>query len=199
MDLDEAADLVSRLDHDLGTPPTAVTSEVHLAIQAEQPSPGETSAQPVQRQRSSLVGREAELTRIERSWSEAAAGAGHLVLVDGVGGIGKTHLLDATADLAEATGALVIRGRGQPAERSLFRQPFVSPEGLPVISAMLLDVLIVVGIAGSEEVVFRGYLVKNVAEGLWGGAFGTTWGRWSRCCSAAFFGGLMPAKRTPRC
>jgi hypothetical protein len=59
----------------------------------------------------------------------------------------------------------------------MITETFVSPEGLPFIAAMLIDVLIVVGIAGWEQMVFRGYLIKNVAEGL----SGTRWGRWSRC------------------
>ena len=76
-------------------------------------------------QRPALVGRESELATLDRLWSDAGAGVGHLVLVEGVGGIGKTRLLDATADLAEAGGGLVLRARCHPAERSLFLQPYV--------------------------------------------------------------------------
>ena len=71
------------------------------------------------------VGRTRELATIDRAWADAGAGPGGLVLVDGVGGIGKTRLLDATRDLAESTGGLVLRGRCHPAERSLFLQPYV--------------------------------------------------------------------------
>ena len=71
------------------------------------------------------MGRDVELAAMERSWAAATAGEGGLVLVDGVGGIGKTRLLDATGDLAESTGGLVLQGRCHPAERSLFLQPFV--------------------------------------------------------------------------
>lgn len=54
---------------------------------------------------------------------------------------------------------------------------------------MLIDVLIVVGIAGWEEMVFRGYLVKNVNEGLSGEALGTRWGTVvAVLVPAAFFG-----------
>ena len=68
-------------------------------------------------------------------------------------------------------------------------ETFVSAEGLPFIAAMLADVLIVVGIAGWEEMVFRGYLVKNVAEGLSGRILGARWGTVvAVLVPAAFFG-----------
>jgi membrane protease YdiL (CAAX protease family) len=69
-------------------------------------------------------------------------------------------------------------------------ETFVSPEELPFIPTMLIDVLIVVGVAGWEELVFRGYLVKNVAEGL-SGVLGTRWGAAvAVLVPAAFFGWL---------
>ncbi|MBA2559708.1 MAG: CPBP family intramembrane metalloprotease, partial [Propionibacteriales bacterium] len=70
-------------------------------------------------------------------------------------------------------------------------ETFVSPQGLPFVAAMLADVLIVVGIAGWEEMVFRGYLVKNVAEGLSGGVLGAKWGTVvAVLIPGAFFGWL---------
>jgi membrane protease YdiL (CAAX protease family) len=72
-----------------------------------------------------------------------------------------------------------------------FTETFVSPPGVPFVAAMLVDVLIVVGIAGWEEMVFRGYLVKNVAEGLSGGVLGARWGTVvAVLVPAAFFGWL---------
>jgi membrane protease YdiL (CAAX protease family) len=72
-----------------------------------------------------------------------------------------------------------------------FNETFVSPPGVPFVAAMLVDVLIVVGIAGWEEMVFRGYLVKNVAEGLSGGVLGARWGTVvAVLVPAAFFGWL---------
>ena len=62
---------------------------------------------------------------MDRSWAAASGGKGRLMLVDGVGGIGKTRLIEATSDLAEASGGVVLHGRCHPAERSLFLQPFV--------------------------------------------------------------------------
>jgi uncharacterized protein len=70
-------------------------------------------------------------------------------------------------------------------------QTFLSPAGLPFVAAMLMDVLIVVGVAGWEEMVFRGYLIKNLAEGLSGTVLGSRWATWvAVLVPAAFFGWL---------
>jgi membrane protease YdiL (CAAX protease family) len=50
----------------------------------------------------------------------------------------------------------------------------VSPPGQPFTGAILADV-VVVGIACWEEIVFRGYLIKNLAEGLYSKTIGTRW------------------------
>jgi uncharacterized protein len=42
----------------------------------------------------------------------------------------------------------------------------VSAPGQPFVAAILADAIVIVGVAGWEEMVFRGYLIKNVAEGL---------------------------------
>ena len=126
-------ELATRLRDELGIDPAADTSRLHLAILREEPLPGETDGEPGDQtggrrprpQRPALVGRENEIATLDRLWAEAGAGVGHLVLVEGVGGIGKTRLLDATADLADAGGGLVLRARCHPAERSLFLQPYV--------------------------------------------------------------------------
>jgi uncharacterized protein len=49
------------------------------------------------------------------------------------------------------------------------------PEGQPFVAAILADVIVVVGIAGWEEMAFRGYPIKNLAEGLYGKTIGATW------------------------
>ncbi|MCW2847485.1 MAG: hypothetical protein JWR90_1459 [Marmoricola sp.] len=117
--------LATRLRDDLGIDPSAETAELHLAVLREERLPAD-SAKPAHRQgRPTLVGRETELAMIDRSWVQACAGTGGLVLVEGVGGIGKTRLLDATSDLAGSTGGLALRGRCHPSERSLFLQPYV--------------------------------------------------------------------------
>jgi membrane protease YdiL (CAAX protease family) len=51
----------------------------------------------------------------------------------------------------------------------------VSPPGQPFIAAILADAVVVVGIAGWEEMAFRGYLIKNLAEGLYSKIIGARW------------------------
>ena len=51
----------------------------------------------------------------------------------------------------------------------------VSPPGQPFIGAIVADVVVVVGIACWEEAVFRGYVIKNLAEGLNSKIIGARW------------------------
>jgi membrane protease YdiL (CAAX protease family) len=51
----------------------------------------------------------------------------------------------------------------------------VHPRGQPFVAVILADVLVIVGIAGWEEMVFRGYLIKNLAEGLHSKIIGALW------------------------
>lgn len=57
-----------------------------------------------------FVGREAELAELDQTWSEVKAGHGHIVLVSGESGIGKTRLLDEFAARAESSGGSAFRG-----------------------------------------------------------------------------------------
>jgi hypothetical protein len=58
-----------------------------------------------------LIGRDEVLEVLRSSFDQAAAGRGHLVLIGGQAGIGKTAVAAAAADLAAAQGALVLWGR----------------------------------------------------------------------------------------
>jgi hypothetical protein len=62
------------------------------------------------------VGRDDVLSQLRRVVDEAMAGRGHLLLLAGEGGIGKTTLLTETASYAEARGARVAWGWGWPGE-----------------------------------------------------------------------------------
>jgi DNA-binding SARP family transcriptional activator len=117
-------DLAVRLRDELGTNPDRRTAELHLAVLREADPAPETTA-PATPSRQVLVGREPELAAAEHAWAAAGAGGGHLLVIEGEAGIGKTRLLDALADLAGGTGGVVLRGRCHPAERSLFLQPYV--------------------------------------------------------------------------
>ncbi|SED62151.1 AAA family ATPase [Streptomyces sp. PAN_FS17] len=66
-----------------------------------------------------LLEREQELAVLNEAVAEARAGAGVLVVVEGGTGTGTTALLNRLAERATATGALVLRSGGIPAERSV--------------------------------------------------------------------------------
>ena len=63
-----------------------------------------------------LCEREDELAVARRAVSEAAAGEGRVVLIEGPPGIGKTRLLDVAADLATRAGFEVQHARGDDLE-----------------------------------------------------------------------------------
>lgn len=63
-----------------------------------------------------LVGRSAELALLSRSIDESARGAGRSVFIVGEGGIGKTRLAAAAAELAGRQGWTVAVGRAYPVE-----------------------------------------------------------------------------------
>ena len=68
--------------------------------------------------RSALVGREAERERLDEALERARLGSGSLVLLAGEAGVGKTRLAE---ELAEASGATVLRGRASAGARGALR------------------------------------------------------------------------------
>ncbi|HYB31009.1 MAG TPA: AAA family ATPase, partial [Solirubrobacteraceae bacterium] len=64
-----------------------------------------------------LVGRDRELSALERLLAEACAGSPRFVLISGEPGIGKSSLLDELASRAESGGCLVLEGRATELER----------------------------------------------------------------------------------
>ena len=66
-----------------------------------------------------LLERESEVEALKTALEAAARGAGSLILVEGSAGIGKTRLLQETAQLAESTGFLVREARGGELEKEL--------------------------------------------------------------------------------
>ena len=58
--------------------------------------------------RGPLVGHDAELARLEETWSSVRHGSGRLVLLEGIAGSGKTRLVGAFLDAARAGGALIL-------------------------------------------------------------------------------------------
>ena len=67
--------------------------------------------------RAPLLDRDAELRALTRQVAAVRAGAGRVIVVDGAAGIGKTSLLGAVADSAEADGVTVLRARSGPLEQ----------------------------------------------------------------------------------
>ena len=65
-----------------------------------------------------LLERDGELGRLERAIGAAAGGAGGVVAVEGEAGIGKSRLLAAGRELAEAAGLRVLTARGSEFERA---------------------------------------------------------------------------------
>jgi len=133
--------LARTLREELGTEPDRATGDLHVSLLRETEPTPEDEVAGRHAPRLELVGREAECALLEQAW--AAVGSPEQTgvhLVVGEGGIGKTRLLDAAAELAEATGGLVLRGRCHPAERSLFLQPYVDALR-PALAALPRDAL----------------------------------------------------------
>jgi len=64
--------------------------------------------------RGQLIGRESEISELEGFWNRAERGEGHLVLLSGEPGIGKTRLVEELTALATLRGALVLEGHFHP-------------------------------------------------------------------------------------
>ncbi|SDP36908.1 helix-turn-helix transcriptional regulator [Lentzea jiangxiensis] len=69
--------------------------------------------------RTTLVGRGPELKRIVDALESTKHATPATILVEGATGIGKTALLDAACDLAQARGFVVCRAKASPMEREL--------------------------------------------------------------------------------
>ncbi len=72
-----------------------------------------------------LVGRDNELARLVSSASEASAGQGNAVLIEGEPGIGKSTLVRAACDAAENLGCQVFWGAGDELGQALPLLPFL--------------------------------------------------------------------------
>jgi len=64
--------------------------------------------------RGQLVGRERELAGLEGFWNRAERGEGHLVLLSGEPGVGKTRLAEEMTAYARLRGAVVLEGHFHP-------------------------------------------------------------------------------------
>ena len=80
---------------------------------------------PAATRKAGPVGRDDVLAELRRVVDEAVAGRGHLLLLAGEAGIGKTTMLTAAAGLAESRGARVAWGWGWPGEGAPGYWPWV--------------------------------------------------------------------------
>lgn len=102
----------------LGIEPGEELRALERAILAQDDELAAPSAQPRRRrperaQRGTLVGYERELAGLEDLLEQALSGRGHLALVAGEPGIGKSRLVDELAAVAGARGAQVVWGRAR--------------------------------------------------------------------------------------
>jgi DNA-binding SARP family transcriptional activator len=107
----------------LGTDPAPATQRVYESVLRGEP--GAPRRAPVRPALLGLAGRDAELSVLQRTWGDAAAGSGALVLLVGEPGAGKTRLAEELSDVVRATGGAVLLARCYEAEKGLFLQPFV--------------------------------------------------------------------------
>ncbi|QXJ21484.1 AAA family ATPase [Actinomadura graeca] len=109
-----------------------------------------------------LVGREGEMVRIARAWSEAREGRPVVLVVAGEAGIGKSRLAAEAARHAASTGGTVLQAACHETERSLFLQPFADALA-PHIAGLAPSVL---GEAVGVHASALGLLVPDAARAL---------------------------------
>jgi DNA-binding SARP family transcriptional activator len=140
-----------RLAEDLGVSPAAATEALHTSIlrgeeiPAEHPGPG-SGEKP-----SSLVGRDAELDRLDGLLQQAATGRRQAIVIEGEAGIGKSTLVRAFAARAAAAGSVVLVGRCDALGRDLPLQPVL--DALDAYLAPLGEAA--AGVLGPEGAVLR--------------------------------------------
>ncbi len=75
--------------------------------------------------RGRLVGRAAEAAQLRQHWAQAEQARGHLVLLSGEPGVGKTRLAQALLDDAQRAGATILRGGCYEFEATTPYLPFI--------------------------------------------------------------------------
>jgi DNA-binding SARP family transcriptional activator len=107
--------LVEELGIDPGRPlqqleRAILNQDPELDLIGAQASPGRAGGRPGRLAAGVFVGREHELTLLERSLADARAGRGRLAVVTGARGIGKSRLADELASRAKGFGVRVLWG-----------------------------------------------------------------------------------------
>jgi DNA-binding SARP family transcriptional activator/predicted ATPase len=133
------------LEQELGVPPLDETTNLYQMIQANQlpaapvqpaPAPAKSPSgryppsSPTQPRPMPLVGRLPEWTTLQRRYAEIGR-AGHLIVLEGEAGIGKTRLAEEFVAHVRSQGATVITARCYPGEHGLAYGPFI--EGIRLL------------------------------------------------------------------
>ena len=100
-----------------------------------------------------LIGRDTELAMLNQALTNTGAGRGSTVIIAGEGGIGKTRLAKATADLAERRKWQVAFGRAYPVETGVPYALF-SDALLPILRKFDSSTLQVLTRGGSSELAY---------------------------------------------
>jgi tetratricopeptide (TPR) repeat protein len=100
--------------------------------------------------RGRMVGREGEFETLRRSWCEAGAGRGEMVLVSGEPGSGKTRLARELMDYARITGGTVLSGGCYELEAATPYLPFVEAIRSWVHQSADDEIRTVIGDSGAE-------------------------------------------------
>ncbi len=131
---------VAVLAKELGVEPEAETRKLYQEIlqqpPAPHPAPSAPPRPPPARRRGlrarrdtsdrPLVGRGAELARLERAIGSAWSRRGQMLLAVGEAGIGKSRLMEVLAAEAAARGGCVLAGRAYESEQLLPFQPWIT-------------------------------------------------------------------------
>ena len=94
-------------------PPVRLKGKVGLAQVYRPTGP----ARPQEQAGTTMVGRQAELARLEAALDDVQAGRQRLLLIEGETGMGKSRLLEELIDLCHARGLTVLAGAGHSSER----------------------------------------------------------------------------------
>jgi ABC-type oligopeptide transport system substrate-binding subunit/DNA-binding SARP family transcriptional activator len=108
---------IEALKNELGVEPAAQTRALYERLQREAKKQVNQAAVEVKVARYNLparssrfIGRERELAEARRLWQQAMQGDGHVLLISGEPGVGKTRLAHELLTHAQATGAAVLLG-----------------------------------------------------------------------------------------
>lgn len=127
------------LDQELGVPPLEETTRLYQAILENDipPLPGKTWAgsstetqvaapeETIPPKGYPLIGRSFETEIIEQAYQHYAP-SGHILVLEGEPGIGKTRLAEAFLASVQSRGAVIINTRSYPGEASLAYGPLIS-------------------------------------------------------------------------